>query len=105
MFNIWQDLRYAFRGFRKAPVMTAVAVFSLAMGIGANTAIFTLINQLILSRLPVRDPDRLVLLVGEGRHYGNEMGENSMSFPMFQDIRDGNPVFSGVMSRYRVNPS
>src|SRR5579864_4971483 len=105
MLSILQDLRFAFRSLRKAPVFTAVAVFSLAMGIGANTAIFTLIDQLILSRLPVRDPDRLVLLVGEGRHYGSDMGRNPMSFPMFQDIRAGNQVFSGVMCRYRVSPS
>ena len=65
MFNIGQNLRFAFRGFRKTPMITAVAVFSLAMGIGANTGIFTLIDQLILSLLPVREPDRLVLLVGK----------------------------------------
>ena len=105
MPHVWQDLRFAVRGFRKSPVFTAVAVFSLALGIGANTAIFTLIDQLILSRLPVHDPDRLVLLIGEGRHYGNDMGRNPMSFPMFQDIRDSNQVFSGVMCRYRVSPS
>ena len=72
-------------------------------GIGANTVIFTLIDQLILSRLPIHDLDRLVLLVGEGRHYGNDMGRNPMSFPMFQDISDNNQVFSGVMCRYRVS--
>ena len=105
MLHIWQDVRFAFRSFRKAPGFTAVAMFSLAMGIGANTAIFTLIDQLILSRLPVREPDRLVLLVGEGRHYGSDMGRNPISFPMFQDIRDRNEVFSGVICRYRVNPS
>jgi predicted permease len=103
--HIWQDLRFALRGFRKSPVFATVAVFSLALGIGANTAIFTLINQLILSRLPVHDPDRLVLLVGEGRHYGNDMGRNPISYPMFQDIRDGNQVFDGLMCRYRVTPS
>src|SRR5579872_7095842 len=105
MPHIWQDLRFAIRGLRKSPVFTAIAVLSLALGIGANTAIFSLIDQLILSRLPVHDPDRLVLLTGEGRHYGNDMGRNPMSFPMFQDIRDGNQVFSGVMCRYRVSPS
>ena len=70
MLHILQDVRFALRSLRKAPMFTAVAVLSLAMGIGANTAIFTLIDQLILSRLPIRDPDRLVLLAGEGRHYG-----------------------------------
>ena len=100
-----QDLQFALRTFRKSPVFTAVAVFSLALGIGANTAIFTLADQLILRRLPVQDPDRLTLLVGEGRHYGTDMGRNPLSYPMFQDLRDGNQVFSGVMCRYRVSPS
>src|SRR5258708_24490924 len=105
MLPILQDLRFTLRGFRKSPVFTAVAVISLALGIGANTAIFTLVDQLILRRLPVQDPDRLVLLVGEGRHYGSDMGRNPLSFPMFEDIRDRNQVFTGVLARYRVNPS
>jgi MacB-like periplasmic core domain len=103
--HIWQDLRFPLRGLRKSPLFTAVAVLSLALGIGANTAIFTLIDQLILSRLPIRDPDRLLPLTGEGHHYGYDMGRNFMSFPMFQDIRDRNQVFSGMMCRYRVSPS
>jgi len=105
MLALFQDFRYALRTFRKSPVFAAVAVISLALGIGANTAIFTLVDQLILQRLPVQDPDRLVILVGMGRHYGSDMGRNPLSYPMFQDIRDHNQVFSGVMSRYRVNPS
>ena len=105
MLLLIQDFRFALRAFRKSPVFAAVALFSLALGIGANTAIFTLMDQLILRRLPVQDPDRLVILVGVGRHYGSDMGRNPLSYPMFQDIRDRNPVFSGVMCRYRVNPS
>src|SRR5260370_26547227 len=105
MTRILQDVQFAFRSFRRSPVFTAVAVGSLALGIGANTAIFTLVDQLILRRLPVQDPDRLVILTGVGRHYGNDMGRNPLSYPMFQDIRDRNQVFSGVMCRYRVNPS
>src|SRR5258708_22248815 len=105
MLPILQDLRFTLRGFRKSPVFTAVAVISLALGIGANTAIFTLVDQLILRRLPVQDPDRLVILTGVGRHYGSDMGRNPLSYPMFQDIRGRNSVFSGVMCRYRVNPS
>ena len=60
MGHFVQDLRYAFRTLRKAPLFTSVAVLSLALGIGANTAIFTLVNQLILQLLPVRDPEQLV---------------------------------------------
>src|SRR5580658_2104830 len=98
-----QDIRFAFRGFRKAPVFTVVAVLSLALGIGANTAIFTLIDQLILRLLPVRDPQNLVLLAGRGRHYGGNNGINALSYPMYQDLRDHNQVFDGMMCRYRLN--
>ncbi len=96
-----QDLRYAFRTLRKAPLFTSVAVLSLALGIGANTAIFTLVNQLILQLLPVRDPEQLVLLTARGSHYGSNTGPNSISYPMYQDFRDKNQVFQGMFCRYR----
>src|SRR5580658_1984067 len=98
-----QDIRFAFRGFRKAPVFTVVAVLSLALGIGANTAIFTLVDQLILRLLPVRDPQNLVLMAGRGRHYGGNNGPNALSYRMYQDLRDRNQVFNGMMCRYRLN--
>jgi predicted permease len=91
-----QDLRYAFRALRKAPLFSAVAILSLAFGIGANTAIFTLIHQLILRRLPVKDPQQLVMLAGRGRHYGGNNGRDKLSYPMYQDIRDKNQVFAGM---------
>ena len=102
MTTLVQDLLYASRGFRKSPVFSAVAVLSLALGIGANTAIFTLIDQLILKLLPVQDPEHIVLLRGRGRHYGGNNGMNALSYPMYQDLRDRNPVFSAMMSRYRL---
>jgi len=91
-----QDLRYAFRTLRKSPLFSAVAVLSLALGIGANTAIFTLIYQLILQPLPVKDPAQLVMLAGRGNHYGGNNGRDKLSFPMYQDIRDKNQVFNGM---------
>ena len=97
-----QDLQYALRGFRRAPVFTAIAVLSLALGIGANTAIFSLVDQLILRLLPIRDPQRLVILAGRGRHYGGNNGLNALSYPMYQDLRDRNQVFDGMMCRYRL---
>jgi predicted permease len=97
-----QDVRFALRAFRKSPVFTAVAVLSLALGIGANTAIFTLIDQLILRLLPVKDADRIVVLAGRGRHYGGNNGMNALSYRMYQDIRDRNQVFDGMMCRYRL---
>src|SRR2546425_1607771 len=95
-----QDLRYAFRTLRKAPLFTAVAVASLALGIGANTAIFTLINQLLLQLLPVRNPEELVLLTGRGSHYGSNTGGNALSYVMYTDFRDKNQVFQGMFCRY-----
>src|SRR5215471_12731620 len=100
MAAILRDLRYSLRTLRKSPVFLAVAVLSLALGIGANTAIFTLINQLILQPLPVRDPEQLVMLAGRGNHYGGNNGADRLSYPMYQEIRDKNEVFSGMFCTY-----
>src|SRR5580700_9855486 len=96
-----KDLRYAFRTLRKSPLFSAVAVLSLALGIGANTAIFTLIYQLLLQPLPVKDPAQLVMLAGRGRHYGGNNGRDKLSYPMYQEIRDKNQVFNGMFCTYR----
>jgi predicted permease len=97
--HLLNDIRYAFRTFRKSPVFVAVAVLSLALGIGANTAIFTLIDQVLLRLLPVKDPQQLVLLWGRGSHYGSNNGRNKLSYPMYEDFRDKNQVFSGMFCR------
>ena len=94
------DLRYAGRTLRRAPVFTAVAVVSLALGIGANTAIFTLLDQALLRLLPVKDPEQLVLLTWQGSHYGSNTGSNALSYPMYRDFRDQNQVFSGMLCRF-----
>ena len=103
MTRLAQDLLYAIRSFRRTPVFTGVAVLSLALGIGANTAIFTLVDQLILRLLPVRDPEQIVILSGQGRHYGGNNGRNALSYRMYQDLRDRNTVFSTMMCRYRLS--
>ena len=105
MASILQDLRYSLRTLRRSPVFLAVAVLSLALGIGANTAIFTLINQLILERLPVKHPEQLVMLAGRGRHYGGNNGPDRLSYPMYQEIRDKNQVFSGMFCTYPTTVS
>jgi predicted permease len=99
MAILLQDLRYAVRALRKSPLFVSVAVLSLALGIGANTAIFTLIHQLILQYLPVRHPEELVLLTARGNHYGSNNGPNALSYSMYQDFRDRNQVFRGMFCR------
>jgi len=105
MGNLGQDLRYALRTFKKSPFFVAVAVLSLALGIGANTAIFTLVDQLLLRLLPVKDPQQLVLLWGRGPHYGSNNGRYKISYPMYQDFRDHNQVFSGMFCRWGTSLS
>jgi predicted permease len=97
--NLFQDVRFAIRTLSKSPMFVAVAVFSLSLGIGANTAIFTLIDQLLLRLLPVKDPKQLVLLTGRGNHYGSNNGPNKLSYPMYSDFRDKNGVFQGMFCR------
>jgi len=105
MAAILQDLLYSLRTLRKSPVFLGVAVLSLSLGIGANTAIFTLIHQLILQPLPVRDPEQLVMLAGRGKHYGGNNGPDRLSYPMYQEIRDKNQVFSGMFCTYPATVS
>jgi predicted permease len=94
------DLRFALRNLRRTPIFTAVAVASLALGIGANTAIFTLIDQLMLRLLPVRDPGQLVMIWTTGPHMGNNRGQRAASYPMYQDFQQKTQAFSYVFCRY-----
>jgi predicted permease len=95
-----RDLNYALRALRRSPGFTCVAVLTLALGIGANTAIFTLLDQVMLRLLPVKNPQELVLLTMRGHHYGSNWGGNAISYPMFQDFRDHNEVFTGMFCRF-----
>ncbi len=96
MGNFTADLRFALRTFRKSPVFVVVATLSLALGIGANTAIFTLVDQLMLRLLPVKHPEQLVMLWGRGDHYGGNNGMYKISYPMYVDFRDKNQVFDAM---------
>src|SRR5262249_21758302 len=98
--QIGKDVRYGFRALRNNPLFTAVAVLTLAIGIGANAAMFSLLDQVVLRPLPVRDSERVVIVRETGNHYGNSYGPNTISWPMFEDLRDDNQVFSGMFCRF-----
>jgi putative ABC transport system permease protein len=110
--GLWRDIRFGVRMLAKNPAFTAIAVLTLALGIGANAGIFTILRQVILRRLPVPNPDQLVLLYSPGPKQGHlssdessapgEEGAESFSYPQYLAIRDQNPVFSGLaaMSPY-----
>src|SRR5258708_7969237 len=91
--SLWQDVRYGLRMLGRSPIFTTVAVLSLALGIGANTAIFSVIDALMLRKLPVNSPDRLVAIT-----YANGDNALNFSYPMFEKLRDGLPAsaFSSV---------
>ena len=95
-----QDVQYGVRTLAKNPTFSMVAVGTLALGIGANTAMFSLLDQVVLRLLPVSHPERLVILRETGNHYGNSYGANTISWPMFEDLRDNNQVFSGMFCRF-----
>jgi hypothetical protein len=103
--NLVQDITYAFRTFAKAPLFVVIAVLSIAFGIGANTAIFSLTDQILMRMLPVKHPEELVLLSAVGRHYGSNQGWNRISYLMYQDFRDHNAVFSGMFCFREINMS
>jgi len=91
----WQDIRFGVRQLRKNPGFTAVAVLTLALGIGANTAIFTVINTVLLRSLPVKNPDELVQVVvtrPSGQH------DRGFSYPFYEQLRDGGQSLSGLFA-------
>ncbi|HLZ42153.1 MAG TPA: ABC transporter permease [Candidatus Sulfotelmatobacter sp.] len=105
MQTMMQNLRYAIRQLRKYPGFSAVAVLTLAVGIGANAAIFSLVDQVLVKRLPVSEPDRLVMLKFTGSETGHTsayagVAEDYFSYPMYRDLRDQNSVFSGVLAMF-----
>jgi predicted permease len=97
---VGRDFAYALRTLRRSRGFAVVAALTLALGIGANTAIFTLLDQVLLRLLPVKNPQQLVLLTMRGHHYGNNWGGNAISYPMYRDFQDHNEVFSGMFCRF-----
>src|SRR5579864_165795 len=97
--NLSQDIRYAVRQFRRNPGFTLVAILTLALGNGANTSVFTVLNGLLLKMLPVKDPQQLVVIgdptQASSRSNGTPRTE-IFSYPLYKELRDRNAVFSGV---------
>src|SRR5260370_597323 len=92
--TVWQDFRYAIRTMRKDLGFTIVAVLSLALGIGANTAVFSLLDALLLTKLPVRDPDGLYQIMVTHR----SATHNSFSYTDYQKLHDSFDIFDGVIA-------
>jgi predicted permease len=108
MNTILQEIRLGLRQMRKAPVFTVVAVLTLALGIGANTAVFTLLDQALLRSLPVSHPEQLVRLHWTGDapgHFNSYGGDDNdyFSYPMYRDLRSMNTVFQDVIANDQQN--
>jgi predicted permease len=99
------DLRLALRGLRRSPLFASVAILSLALGIGANTAIFTLIDQILLRKLPVKNADELVMLYQQGSHNGSNMGIRMHSYPIYQDYQQRAEPLAEVLCRRLISAS
>ena len=95
----FNDLRFAVRGLVRSPLFSIVAILSLALGIGANTAIFTLIDQILLRKLPVKAPDALVMLYQQGAHNGSNMGARMHSYPIYQEYQKRAEPLAEVLCR------
>lgn len=93
--DLWQDLRYGLRQLIKHPGFTAVATLTLALGVGANTAIFSLMDAILLKQLPVKDPHRLVAL---GVVNGAGEPRRGFSYPSYQDLQARNQVLEGLLA-------
>jgi predicted permease len=100
MSTFLQDVRYAVRTLTRTPGFSIVVIFTLGLGIGANTAIFSLMDQVLLRLLPVKNPRELVQLDGPGAFSGRTYNDRTFSYPMYVDLRDRNDVFSGLIARF-----
>ena len=103
MNPLGQDLRYALRQLRKSPGFTLTVIVTLALGIGANAAVFTLFDQVLLRMLPVQHPEDLVRFEWTGGFSGSMSSfggdsDNYFSYPAYKELRDKNQVFTGILA-------
>jgi predicted permease len=107
MENLIQDIRHALRSLAKNPAFTLIAVLTLALGIGVNTAMFSLTDQVLLRQLPVQNPQQLVVLNSPGIQNGHVSNDSSIpgssfSYSEYKQLRDNNEVFNGLLARYAI---
>lgn len=103
MEKLWQDIRYGLRKLRKSPAFTLAAILSLAIGIGANTTIFSIINILFLKGLAVKEPERLVAVYGtDEKNNGDRFDFMPISYPNYEDYQKQNNVMDRLVY---VNPN
>ncbi len=95
--SIWQDVKLGVRALRKSPVFTCVALASLALGIGANTAIFSFVNAVLLKQLPVPDPERLVTF---SLFENGEDLNDVFSLRTMDEMAEQNSLFDGLLGRF-----
>src|SRR5437588_12799446 len=101
MDTLFQDIRYAVRMLAKSPAFAIVAVLALALGIGANTAIFTLINSILLKMLPIQDISNLVIVGDPASVHSRSRGTPQTgyySYPLYREFRDNNTVFTEMFA-------
>ncbi|HXT73213.1 MAG TPA: ABC transporter permease [Candidatus Angelobacter sp.] len=107
MNTLWQDIRFGLRMLGKSPAFTAIAILTLALGIGANTAIFSFTDQVLLRNLPVPHPEQLVVLRSPGPNHGRTSSDGDsaavFSYPMYKELRDRSSVFSGLLTCFAID--